>query len=455
MRRVVVAVAVVLAAGTPGDSETVATTTLADATTAATTTMAPASVDPAAVFEAASPALAYIETGVGTGSGILVDGGLVLTAAHVVWPERDVRVVFPNGTERRRARVVAADPISDIAVVDVSAVAGLPAPARIGDPSRLEPGSPVFLIGYPGETDEVPQPTISQGIVSRLREWAPVDWSFLQTDATTIGGQSGGAVVSAGGEVVGLTNFLLGGEFGLSAAIDDVQERVDRLLAGEDVGGIGDRLPPEGGEVTEATVVLDHFYDSVAYVVDTSIFRDVVVSVRSEAEVALTAIAADAFIEASSADGEAFQEISFQVTLDAPHFIEVRSLAISAQEVTVRSSTLMTPWIDEDDGQQLAPGDTVAGSIDYPGESDWFTIQLIKGQAVTIEVDSVAFDPSLTIDTADNFAEAKAFDADRGGGLFGWNPRVTFTADETGEFLVVVEDIDLTGPGAYFVTVED
>ncbi|MBT8211678.1 MAG: trypsin-like peptidase domain-containing protein, partial [Acidimicrobiia bacterium] len=396
-----------------------------------------------------------IETGVGTGSGILVEGGMVLTAAHVVWPERDVRVVFPNGAERRRARVVAADPISDIAVIDVSAMAGLPSPAVIGDPSALEPGSPVFLIGYPGETDAFPQPTISQGIVSRLREWNPVDWSFVQTDATTIGGQSGGAVVSASGEVVGLTNFLLGGEFGLSAAIDDVEERVRRLLSGEDVGGLGDRLPPEGGEVTEDVAVLEHFYASVAYVIEPSVFVDVVTSVRSTGEVALAVIAADSFIEASSADGEPFQEVLFRVSLDAPHFIEVRSLGIEAQEVTVRSSVPMVRWVDEDDGQALTRGETVAGSIDYPGESDWFTIELIKGQAVTIEVDSVAFDPSLTIDTADNFAEAKAFDADRGGGLFGWNPRVTFTADETGEFLVVVEDLDLTGPGAYFVTVEN
>ncbi|MBT8214539.1 MAG: trypsin-like peptidase domain-containing protein [Acidimicrobiia bacterium] len=453
MWRLALVVVLVVTACTSGDSSPTTITT----TPVTTSTTVPVSglIDPASVFEQAAPSLAYIETGVGTGSGILVENGLVLTAAHVVWPQRDVRVVFPNGAERRRARVIAADPIADIAVVDVSAMAGLPEPARIGDPSSLEPGSPVFLIGYPGETDAFPQPTISQGIVSRLREWEPVDWSFLQTDATTIGGQSGGAVVSASGEVVGLTNFLLGGEFGLSAAIDDVQARVARLLEGEDVGGLGDRLPPEGAEVAEATTMLDHFYDSVAYVVDAPVFTDVVVSVRSETEVALAAIAADSFVEASSADGETFQEISFQVTLDAPLFIEVRSFAVSPQEITVRSSVAMTPWVDEDDGQRLVPGETLAGSIDYPGETDWFSIDLIKGQAVTIEVDSVAFDPSLTIDTSTNFGEAKAFDADRGGGLFGWNPRLTFTADATGEFLVIVEDLDLTGPGAYFVTVED
>lgn len=411
--------------------------------------------DAEAVFTVASPSLAFIETEVGTGSGILLEGGIVVTAAHVVWPQRTVRVVFPSGAERRRAPVIASDPIADIAVVDVSAMSGLPAPATIGDLSTVRQGAPVFLIGYPGETESFPQPTISQGIVSRFREWEPADWSFIQTDATTIGGQSGGAVVSSSGEVLGLTNFLLGGEFGVSAALDDVLARVELLLAGEDVGGLGDRLPPTGGELTEATAELEHFYDAATFVVDAPLFSDVSVTVRSGLDAGIAAIAPDGFIEAASSEPGDFQEIGFTINLAAAHFLEVRSFSVGTQDITIRSSVPMIPYVDEDDGRRIEVGETLAGSIDYPGEFDWYVVDLLNGQAVTIEVDSVAFDPSLTVDTADNVGDALAFDADRGGGLFGWNPRVTFTARESGEHLIVVEDLDFTGPGAYFLSIED
>ncbi len=66
-------------------------------------TLQPASAEgvrtAAEIFTAISPAVAFVDTPTGTGSGVLIQGGYLLTNAHVVWPFSAVRVVFPDGSE--------------------------------------------------------------------------------------------------------------------------------------------------------------------------------------------------------------------------------------------------------------------------------------------------------------------------------------------------------------------
>ena len=159
------------------------------------------------VYESTAPSIAAITTEIAGGSGVLIDGETVLTAAHVVWPYRVVRVVFPNGEEIQDAPVVGWDPFGDLAIIDVSGAVNLPSPAEIGDGENIPLGRPVYLVGYPGESEEFPQPTITEGILSLTREWEIEQWTFLQSDATVVGGQSGGALVDEDGTVIGITNF--------------------------------------------------------------------------------------------------------------------------------------------------------------------------------------------------------------------------------------------------------
>ena len=148
-------------------------------TSSSTTTTAtePGPLSPSEVFAAVSPGLAFIETSIGTGSGILMEGGLLLTNAHVVWPYEKARVVFPNGTELLDAPVVAWDVMGDLAVLDVAAVGDLPDPTHFVDGEAESIGTELFLIGYPAEVDEFPQPTLTSGVLSRIRTWdASVSW---------------------------------------------------------------------------------------------------------------------------------------------------------------------------------------------------------------------------------------------------------------------------------------
>ena len=133
-------------------------------------------------------------------------------------------------------------------------------PLALLDGEDVPIGSDVYLIGYPAEVEVYPQPTIARGILARLREWEPAGITYLQTDAPIAGGQSGGALVSDKGEVIGISGFTFSaGQFALAASAADVLPRIRELIAGGDPSGLGDRrLPLQGGLTT-------HFLTSQNY----------------------------------------------------------------------------------------------------------------------------------------------------------------------------------------------
>lgn len=139
----------------------------------------------------------------GEGSGVIWDAdGLIVTNAHVVEGAVRIRVVLASG-ERLEARIRAADELTDIAVLQVDRE-GLPA-ARFAT-ELPERGELVLAFGNPLGFEN----TVSEGIVSGLHRAIPsggrtpalVD--LIQTSAPISPGNSGGALVDADGEVVGV-----------------------------------------------------------------------------------------------------------------------------------------------------------------------------------------------------------------------------------------------------------
>ena len=87
---------------TPAPSSTVTPTTAALTPTPAPTPTpipTPTPLSATQIYARISPSVAFIETPTVTGSGVLIEGGYVITNAHVVWPFEEVRVVFPDGSE--------------------------------------------------------------------------------------------------------------------------------------------------------------------------------------------------------------------------------------------------------------------------------------------------------------------------------------------------------------------
>jgi serine protease Do len=168
----------------------------------------------------------------GQGSGFVVSAdGLILTNAHVVRDAKEVTVRLPDRREFA-AKVLGADPVTDVALLKVSA-SNLPV-VRLGRASEVEVGDRVLAIGAPYGLEQ----TATQGIISAKGRSLPGDTPvpFLQTDAAVNPGNSGGPLFAGNGEVVGINAQIYtrsGGFQGLSFAIPiDVALQVkDQILA--------------------------------------------------------------------------------------------------------------------------------------------------------------------------------------------------------------------------------
>lgn len=133
----------------------------------------------------------------GHGSGVVIDSaGYVITNAHVVGQEREVKVIVDNKT--LEGRVVKRNAGIDVALIQLSGE-GLSAVSVAGAEPR--PGDPLYVIGTP--LDMKLSHTVTQGILSAVRQES--GRRLFQTDASINPGNSGGPVFDAAGELVALS----------------------------------------------------------------------------------------------------------------------------------------------------------------------------------------------------------------------------------------------------------
>jgi S1-C subfamily serine protease len=144
-----------------------------------------------------------------TGTGVIIsEQGEILTNAHVVEGAQEIRVRLAGETEPREARLLAADPGNDLALLRMSGD-GFDA-AVFADPGSVRLGDEVVAIGFALGLDG--DPSVTLGIVSALDRTIGTDGAYLngliQTDAAISSGNSGGPLVNARGEVVGINTAV-------------------------------------------------------------------------------------------------------------------------------------------------------------------------------------------------------------------------------------------------------
>lgn len=399
--------------------------------------------------------MAYIETPTSTGSGALTDGGYVVTSAHVVWPFDEARVVFPDGSEFPNAPVKGWDLLADLAVIgplDLSA-----APLQFEEIESPAIGAEAYLIGYPGEVDAFPQPAIVRGIVSRVRAWDAAGMTYFQTDAAIAGGQSGGALVSESGRLLGISGLSFSeAEYGLVLSMADAAPRVRALIAGGDASGLGARRVPLTGGAARHSVTLSNFWDQRAFLINERAGTNVNVSVSGDNDGRFALY--DSFAEEwLSRDETASGVESGSLTLqyDDPLFLVASQLAEEPGDFTVTGSERLIPLNDPDDGKQLSPGRTLLGNLDFPGDADYFLLTLREGERVEVTASSALADAFLLIDYQSATDEQIIVDDDSGGGLFGTDAKVVYEASHTGSYFVVAQDYDGLAPGGYTLTARE
>jgi S1-C subfamily serine protease len=154
------------------------------------------------------------------GSGFVIDkAGHIVTNYHVVEGARSVEVSFSNN-ESMKAKIVGTDPSTDVAVLQVDAHSRALTPLSLGNSDLVHVGDSVVAIGNPFGYDR----TVTAGIVSALQRviQAPNSYSIdhvIQTDAALNKGNSGGPLLNANGNVIGVNSQISTGNSGSSGNV--------------------------------------------------------------------------------------------------------------------------------------------------------------------------------------------------------------------------------------------
>jgi serine protease Do len=166
------------------------------------------------------------------GSGVIVDGGYIVTNNHVIAKADEIKVVLSDKREFK-GTLVGTDPKTDLAVIKIGA-SNLPT-IPWGDSTTLEVGEYVLAVGNPFGLNQ----TITMGIVSAVgrANVGIADYEdFIQTDAAINPGNSGGALVNVKGELVGINTAIFtrsGGYMGIGFAVPSqmVKAVIDSLVS--------------------------------------------------------------------------------------------------------------------------------------------------------------------------------------------------------------------------------
>jgi serine protease Do len=153
------------------------------------------------------------------GSGVIIDGkrGFILTNKHVIIKSSTITVTLKDGREFK-AKIVGADPDSDLAVLRISPKGNLPV-IEMGNSGNLMIGETVIAIGNPFGFSN----TVTTGVVSAVNRSVKVDdtfyHDFIQTDASINPGNSGGPLLNIYGELIGINTAIYAKAQGIGFAI--------------------------------------------------------------------------------------------------------------------------------------------------------------------------------------------------------------------------------------------
>ena len=189
------------------------------------------------------------------GSGFIIDSkGIVVTNNHVIQGAEDI-LVRVNGNKEYEAAVIGADPLSDVAVLQIKSKEKFIS-VKFGDSDKARIGDWVIAIGNPFGLGG----TVTSGIISARNRSIGISRyeDFIQTDASINQGNSGGPLFDMEGNVIGINTAILGqsGSIGIGFSIpsNSAKKVIDQLIKyGETKRGwLGVRIQTVSKEIADA-----------------------------------------------------------------------------------------------------------------------------------------------------------------------------------------------------------
>ena len=165
------------------------------------------------------------------GSGFIIDAkGIVVTNNHVIQGAEDIMVTV-NGEKEYEAKIIGADPLSDLAVLEIQSKDKF-VPVKFGDSDKARIGDWVIAIGNPYGFGG----TVTAGIISARNRSIGLSRyeDYIQTDASINQGNSGGPLFDMNGDVIGINTAILGREgsigIGFSIPSNSAKKVINQLI---------------------------------------------------------------------------------------------------------------------------------------------------------------------------------------------------------------------------------
>ena len=332
------------------------------------------------VLNKLAPSLVTVQfRGIDGGSGFLVKGNYIVTAAHVVWGFPGIDVLLEDGTLQEDVPVIAYDYFTDLAFlgpIDTSAPA-----LKFAEIDALTTEDKAFIIGDPRGPGGN---KVSEGNFHTTWDWPEANATILYVSAEAKLGMSGGPITNEEGEVMGVLVRRRGEEFTWGPSSDTVKDRLEKLGRGEDITILGNRELPDAREGShEFEFVLRDRWDTATFVsvgsnhsLEFDSYRDV--------EYGFFDIHGDGVFSPSFRSTQ--DRLTDRCCLTGPGFVEVRQPFDIERHVTLRSEAPLIRRDDPDDGRALRIGRAIMGAIDTPGDIDRYTVQLFRNESIALKL---------------------------------------------------------------------
>ncbi len=379
----------------------------------------------------------------GGGSGFLVEGDYVVTAAHTIWPSTVATIEFSDGTEHANVPVVSYDLLADLAFLGPieTTVPNL----ELTDVESEHEGNTAFNAGYYRDVEGL---LVRRGEFLAHELLGVADVAHVSSTTQSWPGMSGGPATNGTGKVTGV---LIGGRnFGsISTSSYTVRNRLQKLALGFETSELGSRIPPDTGEGSnEQEFVLNGPWDTQTFTFRASSepLVDIKIEAGEDVEYAVVNVFGGTLygLYTGRHFRTARQRMSPIYGWDSPSFLVVRQRLDREQTIRVESTVPLTLHADPDDGRELKNGVAIAGVFDTPVDIDRYTISMNRDEQIGVQF-RYPHGGTVTIDHAHGPRGGFTVHSEEGTDTLQFD----YQAPDSGEFTIAVSPTDLQPPRAY------